>query len=135
MSVTIEDVMHLAHAYASQEADGCASVSTSAYDDLYSALTALVAQARDEEAEACAEIAKSYGQAAQKLIQADKAMIARAIESAIRSKRGQSGVLARVMDQEAEACIAILASVGHDNPMTANDCIDLIRARIAGRKA
>ncbi len=46
-----------------------------------------------------------------------------------------SALVAQARDEEAEACIGMLASVGHDNPMTANDCIDLIRARIAGRKA
>jgi hypothetical protein len=49
-------------------------------------ITALVAQARDEEAEACAEIAKAYEEAALNLLKPDGAMSARATASAIRAR-------------------------------------------------
>lgn len=46
---------------------------------------------------------------------------------------GQHGALRRfaalVQAREGEACLRIVESVGPDNPMTAGDCADEIRAR------
>jgi hypothetical protein len=54
--MNIEEVMALARAYASEESGyGCVLINTGAYNNLRAALLALVAQERDEEAEACVD--------------------------------------------------------------------------------
>ena len=117
--MTIEEVMHKAVVYARKVRDGN-DENCWEYDELRAALTALVAQARDEERQES------------NLLRVE---VERLTKIAAWNQDNVNALLGTTRDEEAEEIIQLLTvPVGADDFRNWCSCKAAIRARIAGRK-